>query len=51
MFVPVYADFGSGMLRVGQVAIAGNSSRTVDFIMDSKPKKVVLNAYKDVLER
>ena len=51
MFVPVYADFGSGMLRLGQVAIAGNASRTVDFILDAKPKKVALNAYKDVLER
>jgi hypothetical protein len=51
MFVPVYADFGSGMLRLGQVAIAGNASRTVDFILDAKPKKVALNAYKDILER
>jgi aminopeptidase N len=51
MFVPVFADFGSGMLRLGQVAIAGNSTRTVDFILDAKPKKVAINAYKDVLER
>jgi hypothetical protein len=51
MFVPVFADFGSGMLRLGQVAIAGNSTRTVDFILDARPKKVAINAYKDVLER
>ncbi len=51
MFVPVFADFGSGMLRLGQVVIAGNSTRTVDFILDAKPKKVAINAYKDVLER
>src|SRR6202034_977769 len=51
MFVPVYADFGSGMLRLGQVAIAGNASRTVDFILDAKPKKVALKAYNDVLAR
>jgi hypothetical protein len=51
MFVPVFADFGSGMLRLGQVAIVGNSTRTVDFILDTKPKKVAINAYKDVLER
>jgi Peptidase family M1 domain/Carboxypeptidase regulatory-like domain len=51
MFVPVFADFGSGMLRLGQVAIVGNSTRTVDFILDAKPKKVAINAYKDVLER
>jgi hypothetical protein len=39
------------MLRLGQVVMVGNSTRTVDFILDAKPKKVALNAYKDVLER
>jgi Peptidase family M1 domain/Carboxypeptidase regulatory-like domain len=51
MFVPVFADFGSGMLRLGQVVIAGNSTRTVDFILDANPNKVAINAYKEVLER
>jgi len=51
MFVPVFADFGNGMVRIGQVAIAGNSTRTVAFILDRKPKKVVINAYKEILER
>jgi hypothetical protein len=51
MFVPVFADFGSGMLRLGQVGIVGNSTQTVDFVLDSKPKKVALNAYKEILER
>jgi hypothetical protein len=51
MFVPVFADFGNGMVRLGQVGIAGNSTRTVDFILDRQPKKVALNAYKDILER
>lgn len=51
MFVPVFADFGSGMLRLGQVAIAGNATRQVNFILDARPKKVALNYYKDVLER
>jgi hypothetical protein len=51
MFVPVFADFGSGMVRLGQVAIAGNATRTVNFILDARPKKVALNYYKDVLER
>jgi aminopeptidase N len=51
MFVPVFADFGSGMLRLGQVAIAGNATRTVNFTLDARPKKVALNYYKDVLER
>jgi Peptidase family M1 domain/Carboxypeptidase regulatory-like domain len=51
MFVPVFADFGNGMVRLGAVGIAGNSTRTVDFILDRQPKKVALNAYKDILER
>jgi hypothetical protein len=51
MFVPVFADFGNGMMRLGQVAVIGNSSRKVDFILDREPKKVALNAFKDILER
>ena len=51
MFVPVFADFGKGMMRLGQVAVVGNSTRTAIFHMDNKPKKVALNAFKDVLER
>lgn len=51
MFVPVFADFGNGMVRLGQIELVGNSTRTVDFILDREPKKVALNSYKDVLER
>lgn len=51
MLVPVFADFGKGMLRIGQVGIAGNSTRTVDTILPAQPKKVALNAYKEILER
>jgi hypothetical protein len=51
MFVPVFADFGNGMMRVGQVGIGGNSTRTMEFIVDRSPKKVEINAYKDVLAR
>ncbi len=51
MFVPVFADFGNGMARLGAVGIAGNSTRTVEFILDREPRKVALNAYKDILER
>jgi len=51
MLVPVFADFGKGMARIGQLGIAGNSSRSVDIILPSQPKKVALNAYKDILER
>ena len=51
MIVPIFANFGKGMVRLGQVAIAGNSTRKIDLILDQQPKKVVLNAYKEILER
>jgi hypothetical protein len=51
MLVPVFADFGKGMVRIGQSGVVGNSSRSVDAVLPSSPKKVVLNAYKDILER
>ena len=51
MLVPVFADFGKGMIRLGQTGIIGNSTRSVDITLPSQPKKVALNAYKDILER
>ena len=51
MLVPVFADFGKGMVRLGQVAIAGNTTRSGDLLLPSQPKKVAVNAYKDILER
>jgi len=51
MLVPVYGDFGQGMVRFGQVAIVGNSTRAVKFHMERPPKKMALNVYKSILER
>ena len=53
MLVPIFADFGNGkgMVRIGQVGIGGNSTRTSDAVLPMQPKKVALNAYKDILER
>jgi len=51
MLVPVFADFGKGMIRLGQAKVIGNSTRDVDLILPAQPKKVALNAYKDILER
>ena len=51
MLVPVYADFGKGLVRLGQIGAVGNSTHTATFDLDQTPKKVVFNAYKDVLER
>jgi hypothetical protein len=51
MLVPVFADFGKGMIRLTQIGIAGNTTREVDLLLPTQPKKVALNAYKDILER
>ena len=51
MLVPVFADFGKGMTRIGQLGIAGNSTRSADVLLPTAPKKVALNAFKDILER
>lgn len=51
MLVPVFADFGNGMVRLGQIGIGGNATRSVDILLPSQPKKVALNADKEILER
>ncbi|HVO57019.1 MAG TPA: M1 family aminopeptidase [Dongiaceae bacterium] len=51
MFVPIYGDFGKGMVRLAQIPIAGNSTRTAVIHLEQAPKKVALNAYHDMLER
>jgi len=51
MLVPVFADFGKGMIRLTQIGIAGNTTRELDLLLPSQPRKVALNAYKDILER
>jgi hypothetical protein len=51
MLVPVFADFGKGWVRFGQVGVVGNSTRSVDVDLPGQPKKVALNVYKDILER
>jgi hypothetical protein len=51
MFIPVFADFGQGMVRLNQVEMVGSSTRTVDFVLPQAPKKVALNYYKEILER
>jgi len=51
MLVPVYADFGKGMARLGQMLVIGNSSHSADTLLPAQPKKVAINAYKDILER
>ena len=51
MLVPLFADFGTGMVRIAQVGVTGNTTRSGDLLLPMQPKKVALNAYKDILER
>jgi hypothetical protein len=51
MLLPVFADFGKGMIPIVQFPIAGNTTRSLDVLLPSQPKKVALNAYKEILER
>ncbi len=51
MLVPVFADFGNGLIRIGQIPMVGNETREIDEVLPSQPKKVALNAYRDILER
>jgi hypothetical protein len=51
MYVPIFADFGNGMVRLTQVGIAGNFTKTYTLVLDRQPKKVAFNAYKEILER
>jgi hypothetical protein len=51
MLVPVFADFGTGMTPIAQVGMGGNTTRSFDILLPSQPKKVALNAYKEILER
>ena len=51
MYVPVFGDFGKGMVRMTQILVIGNSTRNVNIDLDRAPKKVELNSLKDILER
>jgi len=51
MLVPIFVDFGSGWVRIGQAGIAGNMTRSLDVDLPNAPKKVAINAYKEILER
>lgn len=51
MLVPIYGDFGKGPVRLGQLPVIGNSTKTYDFDFAQAPKKIQLNAFKEILER
>jgi aminopeptidase N len=51
MLLPIFADFGNGMVPIAQVGIGGNTTRNLDIVLPSRPKKVAMNPYKEILER
>ena len=44
-------EFPRNMVRVGQVAVGGNGTRTADTILAKQPKEVALNVCKEILQR
>src|SRR5262249_46319002 len=51
MVVPVYADFDGHIARLGQVRMLGNTTNDkIQVLLPQKPKRVMINAYHDVLE-
>jgi len=51
MLVPIFVDFGNGWSRIGQLGIAGNKTRTADVVLPAAPRRVAMNAFKEILER
>ena len=51
MLLPIYADFGKGMIRILELPLVGNNTRTYDTVLPLTPKKVAFNAYKEILDR
>jgi len=51
MIVPVYLDFDGQITRLGQIRMVGDStSERLEVKLPKKPKRVLINAYHDVLE-
>jgi hypothetical protein len=51
MSVPIFGDFGKGFVRLGQLPVVGNATKTYDFDFAEAPKKIELNTYKEILVR
>ncbi|MBV9183076.1 MAG: hypothetical protein JO356_17365 [Acidobacteria bacterium] len=41
MGVPLFADFGKGMVRIGQLRIVGSTTLTGDLLLPARPKSRV----------
>lgn len=51
MVVPLYLEFDGGPVRVGSLRMSGNTSVPFQVMLPKKPKRVLLNAWHDVLEQ
>jgi len=52
MQVPVYVDLDGQMRRLGQIRMVGDTTASdVKVRLPSKPRKVAINAFHDVLEQ
>jgi len=51
MQVPLYVDFDGPLVRLGQIRMTGSSTNDkLEVKLPKKPKRVLINAYHDVLE-
>jgi len=49
MIVPVYADFGKGIIRLGTIPVTGNTTEEFEVPLPEKPKRAMINYHYDVL--
>jgi Carboxypeptidase regulatory-like domain len=50
MLVPIYLDFGKGIIRLGTVPVMGNATtKEFEVKLPEKPKRVMINYHHDVL--
>jgi hypothetical protein len=49
MLVPVYLDVDGKIIRLGSAAVTGNKRVDFNIKLSQRPKRVLINAYHDVL--
>jgi len=49
MKVPIYMEIDKKILRIGSVAVTGTKPEEFKVVLPEKPKKVMANAFNDVL--
>jgi hypothetical protein len=50
MTVPVYLDFGKGIIRLGMIPVVGNmTTEEFQVPLPEKPKRVMINYHHDIL--